>query len=207
MAFTNHPSLNKNTSSSSSDDSVLYPLILCDEEYFTLYRFLERANNFIVSRQGRLSKTYHDNIDSLVCGVDSNNIMEVTLYDALAIMYKKIKYVGCTIIHPGMIQVVENSAMIDLNPTTILPKKIELKKEMEDVYIQLNGQFYTNDIGAELFQYSTMYKVLSENEVREIVNRLYNLPKLPGYQLSLYNNLGLFDAGNISDLNYFYKGY
>lgn len=207
MAFTHRPISSENiTSSSNGETSALYPILLCEEEYFTLYRFLERANNFIESRKGRLSNSYYDSLDGLACNAQNNSVIEITLYDSLALLYKHIKYPGNTFINPGMIQLSKGCNTIDLNPTTFIPSTKELKKEMEDVYLLLHGPFYTNDISADLFQYSTLYDVLSEYDIREMVNRLYNLPILQGYQLSLFNNLGLFDSDNIKDLDSFFRG-
>lgn len=192
--------------SSEDQTSVLYSTILNDNEYFTLFRFLERCNNFMTSSAGTLHRTMYDNIDGICFSISkSHSTME--LYESDVLRYRQVQYKGSTHIYPGMIRLNKDSGNIDLNPTTLITNNPVLKKELEDVYLLLNGSYYTNDISAELFQYSTMYSVLSEEEIREIVNRLYNLPLLPNYELTLYNNLGMMDRGSLVDLDELLKGY
>lgn len=186
--------------------SVLYPLLLNDTDYFTLFRFLERCNNFITSSTGSLHRSIYDSIDGISFRIGKSEA-EMELYESGVLRYRRVQYTGSTHIYPGMIRLNKGSGSIDLNPTTLITKNRDLKKELEDVYLLLNGSHYTNDISAELFQYSTMYSVLSEEEIREIVNRLYNLPLLPNYELTLYNNLGMMDRGSLIDFDELLKGY
>lgn len=191
---------------SKDSTSVLYPLLLNDSDYFTLFRFLERCNNYIINSVGTLHRSMYDTIDGISLRIGKSNA-EMELYESGVLRYRQVQYTGSTHIYPGMIRVNQGSSSIDVNPTTVITNNPDLKKELEDVYVLLNGANYTNDISAELFQYSTMYSVLSEVDIREIVNRLYNLPLLPNYELTLYNNLGMMDRGNLQDLNEFLRGY
>lgn len=204
MAILRHPSTISYVPSDTH--SVLYPLLLNDSEYFTLFRFMERCNNFILNSSGTMHRSCYDNIDGISFRITKSEA-EMELYESGVLRYRPVQYIGSTHIYPGMIRLNIGSASIDVNPTTLITNNPELKKELEDVYLLLNGPNYTNDISADLFQYSTMYDVLSEKDISEIVNRLYNLPILPKYELTLYNNLGNFDSGNLQDLNELLKGY
>lgn len=192
--------------SSEDQTSVLYPTLLNDNDYFTLFRFLERCNNFMTSSTGTLHRSMSESIDGISLRIGKSEA-EIELYESGVLRYRRVQYRGSTHIYPGMIRLNKDSANIDMNPTTLITNNRELKKELEDVYLLLNGSHYTNDISAELFQYSTMYSVLSEEEIREIVNRLYNLPLLPNYELTLYNNLGMMDRGSLVDFDELLKGY
>ena len=192
--------------SSEDQTSVLYPTLLNDNDYFTLFRFLERCNNFMTSSTGTLHRSMSESIDGISLRIGKSEA-EIELYESGVLRYRRVQYRGSTHIYPGMIRLNKDSANIDMNPTTLLTNNPDLKKELEDVYILLNGSHYTNDISAELFQYSTMYSVLSEEEIREIVNRLYNLPLLPNYELTLYNNLGMMDRESLVDFDELLKGY
>lgn len=186
--------------------SVLYPTLLNDNDYFTLFRFLERCNNFILDSAGNLHRSMYDSIDGISLRIGKSEA-EIELYESGVLRYRRVQFRGSTHIYPGMIRLNMGSNNIDVNPTTLITNNPDLKKELEDVYLLLNGPHYTNDISAELFQYSTMYSVLSEEEIREIVNRLYNLPLLPNYELTLYNNLGMMDRGSLVDFDELLKGY
>lgn len=190
----------------SDTHSVLYPLLLNDSEYFTLFRFLERCNNFIMNSTGTMHRTIYDSIDGISMRINKSEV-EMELYESDVLRYRPVQYKGSTHIYPGMIRLNTGSNNIDINPTTLITNNPDLNKELEDVYLLLNGSHYTNDISAELFQYSTMYSVLSEEDIREIVNRLYNLPLLPSYELTLYNNLGMFDQGDLRDMDELLRGY
>ena len=192
--------------SSEDQTSVLYPTLLNDNDYFTLFRFLERCNNFMTSSTGTLHRSMSESIDGISLRIGKSEA-EIELYESGVLRYRRVQYRGSTHIYPGMIRLNKDSANIDMNPTTLITNNRDLKKELEDVYILLNGSHYTNDISAELFQYSTMYSVLSEEEIREIVNRLYNLPLLPNYELTLYNNLGMMDRESLVDFDELLKGY
>lgn len=192
--------------SSEDQTSVLYPTLLNDNDYFTLFRFLERCNNFMTSSTGTLHRSMSESIDGISLRIGKSEA-EIELYESGVLRYRRVQYRGSTHIYPGMIRLNKDSANIDMNPTTLITNNRELKKELEDVYLLLNGSHYTNDISAELFQYSTMYSVLSEEEIREIVNRLYNLPLLPNHELTLYNNLGMMDRGSLVDFDELLKGY
>lgn len=192
--------------SSEDQTSVLYPTLMNDNDYFTLFRFLERCNNFILNSTGSLHRSIYESIDGISLRIGKSEA-EIELYESGVLRYRRVQYRGSTHIYPGMIRLNKDSANIDMNPTTLLTNNPDLKKELEDVYILLNGSHYTNDISAELFQYSTMYSVLSEEEIREIVNRLYNLPLLPNYELTLYNNLGMMDRESLVDFDELLKGY
>lgn len=188
------------------EHSAIYPVLLEDKSYFTLYRFLERANNFMDTCLGRLGSTMCESFDATTV-VTSRERLEVELYDSQVMLYKEIKYNGSTHIYPRRIEFCPLSKNIDLNPSTLIPKEKESIELMSDIYILLEGgAFYTNDISAELFQYSTMFDVLSEHDVRELVNRLYNLPIRPKFSITLHNNLGLLDQG-IDELDEFFRGY
>lgn len=186
--------------------SVLYPTLLNDTDYFTLFRFLERCNNFMLSGAGSLHRSMSESIDGISLRIGKSDA-EMELYDSGVLRYRRVQYKGSTHIYPGMIRMNQGTHSIDVNPTTLITNNPDLKKELEDVYLLLNGSHYTNDISAELFQYSTMYSVLTEEEIREIVNRLYNLPLLPNYELTLFNNLGMMDRGSLVDFDELLKGY
>lgn len=192
--------------SSEDKTSVLYPTLLNDNDYFTLFRFLERCNNFMTSSTGLLHRSISESIDGTYLRIGKSDA-EIELYESGVLRYRQVQFRGSTHIYPGMIRLNMGSNNIDVNPTTLITNNPDLKKELEDVYLLLNGPHYTNDISAELFQYSTMYSVLSEEEIREIVNRLYNLPLLPNYELTLYNNLGMMDRGSLVDFDELLKGY
>lgn len=187
------------------NSSEVLSFLMNDRSYLMLYRFIEKANNFFARKKFHMNIRHYEQIDGI--DLDANNhTIEVLNYTSPVLQYKFVPYKEMTRIHPGGIKLYKESTSIDLTPVRYVPSTKEQQTQMDDVYIQLTGApFYSDDFSDELFQLSLLYDTLTEDEIRDIATRMYNLPVLEGTEFTLHNNIGLLDS--YVDFDSLFKGY
>lgn len=187
--------------------SGLFEFILDTKKYLSLYNLMERMNRYNLEYTSSLFGEMHDTVHNINF---STNAVSFTLeeYDTKFMSYtldrtstKEYPFTGR--IHPSYISMYKYMNFIECTPCWNNPETTEEKKALDEAFIQLPG-FNYGDISAELFQIAMQHEILSEKELQEVVNRVYNLPYMGNTILHLTNNISQIEY---TDLDKFLRGY
>lgn len=181
-------------------------MLLHDEMYIKLHLFLERCNNFFGENQ-YLKQHYFDKPEEKIKGcslevTDKNMYFGQYRNDSMAMsLLEDGKYYHQNSISSKQIIAVNGSLHTDLSP---------LKEQVDDKTYEEIGWFMrdskiTDDIEAELFQFSTVHDVYSPFEIQEVINRVRNLP-IPEKKTLTLNDLLLYPLYN-QHIDELLKGY
>ena len=191
--------------------SKLYNFILDDKKYFTVFRLLERANNLICEREA-MSRAVYESLDGILLQVETGTL-SITDYDSLVLKYTNMESFSLQDFQPSVIEIsniVQKDYYVPNKRITFTPfNDVGITKEKEyelnDLYFEFPNEYTFPDYSAELFQYSLLLDTITEEEIHEIICRVYNLPVLQGYRISLYDMLA--SLSDYKELDLLLRGY
>lgn len=157
--------------------SSVMDILLDDEMYYKLYFFLERCERFLVSNESVQHSFFGDpneSQDGCTLEISYGNVSFGKYrsdHAALSLRHDRTYY------HQNSVTSKHILAGKGAKHTDLSPIKDQvMDKVYDEVGWFITGNRITDEMEADLFQYSTVHNVYSLYEIQEVLNRIQNLP-------------------------------